>query len=112
MTSKLDELFSPDRLRQNWQNSLVPVVAPLENIANSNIHNQYLKLHNLITDKFPDIPLLLSEKLEDLNKNIESIFDVNTTAPADVGQKDIIMTLLEELEETLWAMELLQKDKQ
>ena len=112
MTSKLDELFSPAKLRQNWQSSLVPVVKPLENIAHSNIHNQYLKLQNLIAIKFPETPLLLSKKLEALSENIDATFNINSTSPVDVEQKNIIMTLLEELEETLWAMELLQKDKQ
>jgi hypothetical protein len=106
MTAKLDALFSPDRLRQNWQNALVPVTVPAQNKINLTIHSQYLELQRLISEKFSNTSCL-SETLNNLTAEIDLAFSLDATAlPVDAKQKDTIVGLLEILEELLWAMDL------
>lgn len=105
MTSRLDELFSPDRLRQNWQNSLTSEIVPTQNSANLDIHRQYLELQQLITEKIPGAAQL-SVKLADLTEAIDLAFGLDATVPADIEQKEVIVSMLEELEELLSAIEL------
>ena len=110
MTSKLDALLSPDRLRQNWQNSSVPVIVPAQNKINLTIYNQYLELQRLITDKFSNTDSV-SDSLKNLTAEIELAFSLDANAlPADSKQKDTIVGLLETLEELLWAMDLSKTD--
>jgi hypothetical protein len=110
MTAKLDALFSPDRLRQNWQNSVAPVIVPAQNKINLTIYNQYLELQRLITEKFSNTDSV-SDLLKNLTAEIELAFSLEATAlPADAKQKDIIIELLETLEELLWAMDLSRTD--
>ncbi len=106
MTSRFEELFSPDRLRQNWQSSLAPAVsAPPQNAANLSIHEQYLQLQRLVVEKFPDADKL-SVIFQNLTTEIEATFGTDVTVPADDKQKQTIVRMLEELEELLSAMEL------
>lgn len=106
MTSRFDELFSPDRLRQNWQSSFPPaVIAPPQNAANLSIHVQYLQLQRLVAEKFPDADKL-SVIFQNLTREIERTFGMNATVSADDKQKQAIVSMLEELEELLSAMDL------
>ena len=110
MTAKLDALFSLDSLRQNWKNSVVPVIVPAQNKINLTIYNQYLELQRLITDKFSNTDSV-SDSLKNLTAEIELAFSLDATVlPADAKQKDTIVGLLETLEELLWAMDLSKTD--
>lgn len=106
MSSRLDELFSPDRLRQNWQRPVAPTLPPVQNTPNVNIHNQYHELQHLIAEKYPDAHRL-SVKFAELTEQIDSAFPLDADSlPAENDQKDTIVSLLEELEELIWAMDL------
>lgn len=108
MSSRFDELFSPDRMRQNWHNPLPPVSVPTQNTKNQNIQLHYHALQHLITEKFPNAALL-SVNLQNLTMQIELAFGLNAITSANAKQKQFVISLLEELEELLWAMELSQK---
>lgn len=108
MTSRLEMLFSPDRLRQNWQTSLPSVVATTQNTANLNIHLQYLELQRLVSEEYPDI-FRLPGLFQDLTEKIELAFGLDNAIPADAKQKQFIVNLLEELEELLSAADLFQR---
>ena len=111
MAYQIDEIFSPDRLRDNWKKSLSPVIVETRNIFNINIHRQYSKLQCLISENYTGFPHLLPDAMKYLTDKIDLMFDINKTTPADAGQIDVVL-LLEELEELLWAMELEKKAKQ
>lgn len=105
MTARLDELFSPDRLRQNWQSAFTPAMPPLSDVANLNIQTQYLQLQRLVTESFPDAAKLTAI-FQSLTDEIELAFGLDAETPADAKQKQVIVRMLEELEELLSAMEL------
>lgn len=106
MTSRIEQLFSADRLRQNWQSPTTPpAIAPPQNAVNLSIHAQYLQLQRLIADKFPDADKL-SVIFQSLSTEIEKCFGADATVPADDKQKQTIVSMLEELEELLSAMDL------
>lgn len=108
MTSRLDELFSPERLRQNWQQVLVPEISGTQNIPNAEIHAQYHELQKLIAEKFTDVSKL-SGRFEKLSAQMHQTFPLNTNSdPVSAKQKQLIITMLEQLEELLWAMGLSQ----
>lgn len=109
MNARLEELFSPDKLRQNWQSPCMPVViVPSQNKVNLSIYNHYLELQRLITEKFPDAGSLLADTFNNLTTEIDFSFRPNTASysGADAKQKAAIIGLLEELEELLWAIHL------
>ena len=110
MNSRLDELFSPERLRQNWQSASAPAIVPPQHSVNLTIYRQYLELQRLITKKFPDTSVL-SDTLKDLSAEIDIAFGLDATLPADALQKATIVGMLEVLEELLWAMDLSQQGK-
>lgn len=104
MTSRLDELFSPDRLRQNWEMQLTPEPPPIAH--NLEIQAQYDKLLRLIGEKFPDVSRL-SGRFDELSEKINRTFPLDATvSPVDAEQKETIVDMLEQLEELLWAMSL------
>lgn len=108
MTSKLDELFSPDRLRQNWQVKTTPIIEPSCIESNLDIHTEYHKLRQLIGEKIQDISCL-SGRFDELTEKISHAFPLDITLhPGDAKQKEAIVVLLEQLETLLWAMELSQ----
>ena len=102
-------LFSPDRLRQNWQSPVVPVTELPQNHTNLCINSQYLELQRLVTEKFSDASWL-SGKLADLTEKIDLSFGLDVIVPADTEQKEVIVGMLEELEELLWTMELSRQE--
>ncbi|MFU8788586.1 MAG: hypothetical protein ACNA7G_06115 [Methylobacter sp.] len=105
--SRLDALFSPERLRQNWEMKTAPVLELPQVSFNLDIHNRYHGLQQSITKKFPDASRL-SEKFNEVIDAINCAFPLDGTAAAcvDVGPKEAVVALLEELEELLWAMDL------
>lgn len=105
MSSRLEQLLSPDKLRQNWQGSGPSEIAPLQNTVNLPIQQQYRELLRLIAERFPDTSIL-STNLAVLSEQLNLAFGVATVVPADPKQKEAIVGLLEELEELLSAMEL------
>lgn len=105
MNSRLEQLLSPDKLRQNWQGSGSAEIVPLQNTVNLHIHQQYRELLRLIAERFPDTSIL-STNLAVLSEQLDLAFGVAAAVPADSKQKEAIVGLLEELEELLSAMEL------
>ena len=106
MTTRLDELFAPDRLRQNWEMQLTPVPEPPQITHNLEIRAQYDKSLRLIGEKFPDVSRL-SGRFDELSEKINRTFPLDATAsPVDAEQKETIVDMLEQLEELLWAMSL------
>ena len=111
MTSRLDELFSPGRVRQNWQMPIRPVPAPTRNALNQAIQAKYQAARGLIHAEFPDASRL-SGKFEELAGIIDAAFPPEGgAAPTDATQIQTIVQLVEQLEELLWAMSLPQGDK-
>jgi hypothetical protein len=111
MNSRLDQLFSPDRLRQNWQNLDLPAtLAPTQNSTDLSIYQQYLKLQQILNQNFSDLSPL-SVQLATLAERMEIVFGADAVVPAEAEQKNEIVGLLEELEELLWALELSEQGK-
>jgi hypothetical protein len=109
MTARLDELFSPDRLRQNWQMQITPVSQPTQIALNSDIQSTYDELQRLVSERFPDADRL-SAKFDELTEEIKQTFSLDViTAKVDVKQKEVIVGMLEQLENLLWAMSLAKK---
>lgn len=106
MTSRLDELFSPDRLRQNWPMKITPVLEPKQAASHLKIRANYDELQRLVAKRFPDISRL-SGRFEALTEAINQTFPPDaTTGPADAQQQEAIVVMLEQLETLLWAMDL------
>ena len=106
MTSRLDELFSPDRLRSYWQAPASPLQASQQIACNAAIHAQYRYLQQLITETFAD-SARLANRFAELSEQFQQIFPVEGGAgPVESKQKDMLVEMLEQLEELLWAMNL------
>jgi hypothetical protein len=105
MNSRFEALFSPKNLRQHWQSSPAPVV--LQEPTYSTIQSHFLQLQGLIANQFTDISPLVN-KLEQIQQLIDSSFS-GDCHPTDAEQQQALLTLLEELEELLWAVELAQQ---
>jgi len=104
--SRLDELFSPDRLRQNWQLQIIPVPQPAQLALNLDIQTTYHELQRLVTERFLYADRL-SVKFDELTEEIRQTFPLDATIPmVDAKQKEAIVSMLEQLEDLLWAMDL------
>ncbi|UOA10467.1 hypothetical protein [Methylobacter sp. S3L5C] len=111
MTSRFDELFSPDRLRQNWQQQVIPVLQPAQLELNLDIQTTYHELQRLVAERFLDAGRL-SVKFDELTEEIKQTFPLDATVLAvDAKQKEAIISMLEQLEELLWAMDLAKGGK-
>ncbi len=111
MTSLLDELFSPDRLRQNWQLPVIPVPQPAQLALNLDIQTTYHELQRLVADRFVDADRL-SVKFDELTEEIKQTFPLDATVLAvDAKQKEAIICMLEQLEDLIWAMDLAKGGK-
>jgi hypothetical protein len=109
MTARLDELFSPDRLRQNWQMQITLVPQPTQTALNSDIQSIYHDLQRLVAERFMDTDCL-SVKFDELTEEIKQTFPLDvTTAKVDAKQKEVIVGMLEQLENLLWAMSLVKE---
>ena len=111
MTSRLDEIFSSDRLRQNWQMQIKPAHEPTRIALNLEIQAKYHELQRLIDEEFPDtsrLAIIFAELAEKINQT----FPLEVTSGlVDAKQKEVIIEMLEHLEELLWAMGLPQGDE-
>jgi hypothetical protein len=106
MTSRFDELFSAEKLRQNWHRPVVPDQKPPAIALNLAIHAHYQKLQQLLIAKYVDISCL-SVNFDELTIAIDQAFPlegVNTMV--DAKEKQRIVILLEQLEDLIWAMSL------
>ena len=109
-TSRLDELFTPGKLRQNWQMQMQPALEPSRMALNLKIQTKYQELLQLVDNTFPD-SARLSQRFTELTEQIDQTFPKNVTAcPVDAKQKETIVERLEQLEALLWAMSLAQGD--
>ncbi|MDO9270205.1 MAG: hypothetical protein Q7T96_13950 [Methylobacter sp.] len=109
-TSRLDELFAPERLRQNWQINTTAVLEPPQVASNLDIHAKYDELQRLIGEKFPDVSRL-SGRFEALTETINHTFPLEAvTPPVDAKSKETLVGMLEQLEALLWAMDMARKE--
>lgn len=107
MGARLDELFSPDRLRLNWQSPEPPQPPPLAG-PNQEIHNQWQQVRQSLSQRFGD-HAVLAVLLDGIEAQI-----IQAYPPSEAGgavdpptQADLLIQL-EALEETVWALELSQ----
>ena len=106
MTTRIDELFSTENLRQNWQGQVVPdhKLAPI--LLNRVIHAQYQKLQQLLIEKYVDISCL-SVNFDELTEAINQTYPLQGDGViVDAKAKEQIVRLLEQLEALVWAMSL------
>ena len=110
MTSRLDEIFSPGRLRQNWEIQTKPVLEPARSTLNRAIQAKYHELRQLVDATFPDTSRLTG-RFSELTENINQLFPPEEiSASVDIKQKEAIVEMLEQLEELLWALGLSRED--
>jgi len=110
MTSRLDEIFAPGRLRQNWEIQIKPALEPTQATLNRAIQAKYHEARQLIDATFPDTSRLAGI-LSELTENINQSFPAEGVAGAvDDKQKAAIVEMLEQLEELLWALGLSKED--
>ena len=105
MNSRLDEIFSPDRLRRNWQAQWTPEPAPPLVARNAEIQAHYRQLLNLIAATFPDTSHL-DVLYDEIDQGIGSSFPIEAEQEVDEAEKRRIVDLLEQLEDLLWAQSL------
>ena len=112
MNSALDELFSPDRLRQHWQAPTPPEQEPTRAATNQAIHAKYQELLGLIAKEFSDVSRLALQ-FDELSEKIRQTFPLDSTSKTvDAKDQEAIVFMVEELEELLWALSLAQGSKQ
>ena len=91
MSSRLDALFSPDKLRENWQGlRSSDDNIPVQNVHHLAIQQQYQELLRLLTDAYPDTNWL-TDKILNLTSIIEQTFDLNSDTPVEAAQKLLIV---------------------
>jgi len=106
MNSRIDELFSAENLRQNWQRKVVPDHKLVPIVLNGAIHAQYQKLQQLLIEKYIDISCL-SVNFDELTEVINQAYPLEGGSVAvDAKEKEHIVRLLEQLEALVWAMSL------
>lgn len=110
MTSRLDEIFSPGRLCQNWEIQTRPVLESTRGALNHAIQAKYHEVRQLIDATFPDTSRLAG-RFSELTENINQLFPPEEiSASVDIKQKEAIVKMLEQLEELLWVMGLSRED--
>jgi hypothetical protein len=106
MSSRLDELFDPDRLRRNWEPPPAPAADPLPPGPNPAVHAQYRELLGLLEARYPGAPALRAP-LAELSGLIGQAFPEDAAGEtASAAQREEIAARLESLEEILWALDL------
>ena len=106
MSSRFDELFSAENLRQNWQRKVVPEhkLAPI--VLNGAIHAQYQKLQQLLVRKYEDISCL-SVNFDELTEAINQTYPLEgPSLVVEAKDKERLVSMLEQLETLVWAMSL------
>lgn len=113
MNSRLDDIFDPGKLRQNWQTPAKPAAASAQLTANLEIINKYREFLRLIEEKFPESSSLLSVNFTEFQLLLEQVYPLDAEAkPANDKQKQTLVDKLEQLEELLWALHLMQDNPQ
>lgn len=111
MTSRLDEIFVPGKLRQNWQTQALPAADSAQLTLNLEIVNKYRELLRLIEQKFPDDASRLSVNLAELSQLFEQTYPQDADAqPVSDKAKQTLVDKLEQLEELLWALSLIAQN--
>ncbi|MFA5984963.1 MAG: hypothetical protein WC782_13180 [Methylococcaceae bacterium] len=106
MSERLDDIFTPDKLRKNWQLPTPIASEPTQLAVNVAIHSKYQELLQLIAQTYPDTSRL-SGRFTELTEQIEQSFPKDAAAEqVDGKQKMAVVDLLEQLEELLWALGL------
>ena len=104
--SRLDALFSISKLQKNWEGPSKPAFDLFNIDPESLISVKFNELDSLI-NKFYIDKSRLSVKLDELNDKISQLVLVNAQKlNIDDKQKIIVIEMLEQLDELLWAMEL------
>ncbi len=106
MNSRLDELFSAEKLRENWHRPVLPEYKPEPIALNLAVHAHYQKLQQLLIAKYSDISCL-SVNFDELTDAINQAYPLEGVNPLlDAEEKQRIVGLLEHLENLIWAMSL------
>jgi hypothetical protein len=104
--SRLDALFSISKLQKNWEGPSKPAFDLFNVDSYSMISVKFNELNSLI-NKFYIDKSRLSVKLDELNDKISQLVLVNEQKlNIDDKQKIIVIEMLDQLDELLWAMEL------
>jgi hypothetical protein len=106
MISKFDELFSTEKLNQNWQAKGLVDKELLVIEKNKLIHIKFEKLQQLLVEKYGDISCL-SVKISELTEIIAHHYPLNNAVVMlDIKEKERVICLLEQLEDLIWSMSL------
>lgn len=105
MTARLDDLFSPDRLRRNWYTPWTPPSESPQLAKNAAIHAQYQQLLGLIAETFADRSAI-AVLLDAINSHLASHFPLDNAEVVDDEQKHQLVDLLQQLDDLLWALSL------
>jgi phosphoglycolate phosphatase-like HAD superfamily hydrolase len=106
MTSRIDELFSAENLRQNWQRQIISDNDPLPIALNRAIHAKYQKLQQLLVRKYEDISCL-SVNFDELTEAINQTYPLEgPSLVVEAKDKERLVSMLEQLETLVWAMSL------
>ena len=104
--SRLDALFSIGKLQKNWEVPSKPAFDSFNIDPESLISVKFNELNSLI-NKFYTDKSRLSVKLDQLNDKISQLVLVNAQKlNIDDKEKTIVIEMLDQLDELLWAMEL------
>jgi hypothetical protein len=103
--ARLNDLFSPERLRQHWLEPAKPEPETPHQARNQAIHQHYQDLQGLIVETFADTARL-SVFFDGLTESLHQIFPLDAVTAADENQKQLFIEKLEELDELLWALGL------
>ena len=106
MASRLDDLFSAESLRQNWQRQVEPDNTPLSIALNLAIHAKYQNLQHLLVKKYIDISCL-SVNFDELTEAINQAYPLEGDDLAvEAKDQEGLVSLLEQLEALVWALSL------
>lgn len=109
MTSRLDDIFDPGKLRRNWQTKGLPAAGSAQLTLNLEIRNHYRGLLRLVEETFPDSSNRLAVNFVELQLLFELAYPLDAEAkPANGKQKQVLVDKLEQLEELLWALKLME----
>lgn len=104
--SRLDALFSIGKLQKNWEGHSKSAFDSFNIDPDSLISVKFNELNSLINKFYTDKSRLLV-KLDQLNDKISQLVLVNAQKlNIDDKEKKIVIEMLDQLDELLWAMEL------
>jgi len=105
MADRIDELFNPERLRRHWEAPSAPVPEPaVPEDPSVPVRAQYQALLDSLDQRYPGAAALRFP-LETLSGLIDAAFPTEGGG-ADPKQRGAIVAALENLEETLWALDV------